>query len=104
MATVVENGSAVPLSEQAQEHKEMMQQELMRSMANKLMAAALEEERQRRIKEMEGQGAEDEDSVRRKAYGQLVVVQEDLIRTLNLMKVSLQPLLAVECVSGWWLV
>ena len=100
MATVVENGSAVPLSEQAQEHKEMMQQELMRSMASKLMAAALEEERQRRIKEMEGQGKEDEDAVRKKAYGQLVVVQEDLIRTLNLMKVSLVALFCSPWVAG----
>lgn len=90
MAATGENGEIpqVPLSEQAQEHKEMMQQELMRSMASKLMAAALEEERERRIAEMQDQGGESDDAVRKKAYGQLVVVQEDLIRTLNLMKVS----------------
>lgn len=86
MSTQMENGSAVPLSEEAQEHKEMMQQELLRTMASKLMAATLEEERQRRIKESESQV--EDDAVRKKAYGQLVVVQEDLIRTLNLMKVS----------------
>ena len=75
----------VPLTEQAQEAKEVMQRELLRSMANKMYATALEEERDRRIKEMKNP---DEDSVKRNAYEQLMVVQEDLIRTLNLMKVS----------------
>lgn len=77
----------VPLSNEAQEAKEMMQRELLRNMANKMMAAALEEERERRIKEMQDQGKADEDSVKKNAYEQLMVVQEDLIRTLNLMKV-----------------
>ena len=78
--------SEVPLSSNAQEAKEMMHQQLMRKMANKMMVAAIEEERQRRIQsEREGE----EDAVRRKAFDQLVVVQEDLVRCLNLMKVIL---------------
>lgn len=81
--------SEVPLSEQAQEAKEVMQRELLRSMARKMMAAAVEDERERRIKEMQSQGSPDEeDVVKRNAYEQLMVVQEDLVRTLNLMKVS----------------
>ena len=76
----------VPLSANAQEAKEMMHQQLMRKMANKMMAAAIEEERQRRI---QSEKEEEEDTVRRKAFDQLVVVQEDLVRCLNLMKVSL---------------
>ena len=84
MAATTENNE-VPLSPQAQEAKESMHQELMRSMANKMMKTAIEEERQRRIKAMQ---EEDEDSVKKNAYEQLMVVQEDLVRTLNLMKVS----------------
>ena len=76
----------VPLSANAQEAKEMMHQQLMRKMANKMMAAAIEEERQRRI---QSEKEEEEDTVRRKAFDQLVVVQEDLVRCLNLMKVIL---------------
>ena len=80
----------VPLSGEAQEAKEMMQQELLRSMASKMMATATEEERQRRIGEQESlkKQSEGEDGVRKNAYEQLIRVQEDLIRTLNLMKVS----------------
>ena len=79
-----ETSSEVPLSSGAQEAKEMVHQQLMRKMANKMMAEAIEEERQRRIKESEGEeGAE-----RQKAYEQLIVVQEDLVRTINLMRVS----------------
>lgn len=74
----------VPLSSEAQEAKEMVHQQLMRKMATKMMAEAIEEERQRRIKESEmEEGAE-----RQKAYNQLIVVQEDLVRTINLMRVS----------------
>ena len=90
MAT--EKNGDVPLSSEAQEAKELMQQQLLRSMASKMMAAAIEEERQRRIKEQEDlkkQGlGESEDAVRKNAYEHLMTVQEDLIRTLNLMKVS----------------
>ncbi len=87
MAT--EQNGDVPLSSEAQEAKEMMQRELLRSMANKMMATAIEEERQRRIQDQESlQKQESEDMVRRNAYEQLMSVQEDLIRSLNLMKVS----------------
>lgn len=79
--------SEVPLSSEAQEAKELMQQQLLRKMANKMMAEAIEEERQRRIKQEE---EANEDAVRRKAFDQLITVQEDLIHTLNLMKVTLQ--------------
>lgn len=78
-----EGSSAVPLSSEAQDAKEMVHQQLMRKMANKMMSEAIEEERQRRMKESEaGEGAE-----RQKAYNQLIVVQEDLVRTINLMRV-----------------
>lgn len=77
--------SEVPLSSEAQEAKELMQQQLLRKMANKMMAEAIEEERQRRIKQEE---EANEDAVRRKAFDQLITVQEDLIHTLNLMKVK----------------
>lgn len=76
--------SEVPLSSAAQEAKERVHQELMRSMANKMMAEAIEEERQRRIKENEAEDGGE----RQKAYSQLIVVQEDLVRTINLMRVS----------------
>jgi len=82
---VMSESNEVPLSANAQEAKEMMHQQLMRKMANKMMAAAIEEERQRRI---QSEKEEEEDAVRRKAFDQLVVVQEDLVRCLNLMKVS----------------
>lgn len=74
----------VPLSPDAQEAKELMHQQLMRKMANKMMAEAIEEERQRRIK---SEQKDEDDVVRRKAVDQLVVVQEDLVRCLNLMRV-----------------
>lgn len=76
--------SEVPLSTEAQEAKEMVHQQLMRKMANKMMAEAIEEERQRRIKESETEEAAE----RQKAYNQLILVQEDLVRTINLMRVK----------------
>lgn len=79
-----EVSSEVPLSNEAQEAKEMVHQQLMRKMANKMMAEAIEEERQRRIKESETEEAAE----RQKAYNQLILVQEDLVRTINLMRVS----------------
>ena len=75
----------VPLSNAAQEAKELVHQQLMRTMANRMMAEAIEEERQRRIKE---RAESEEGGERQKAYNQLIVVQEDLIRTINLMRVS----------------
>ena len=79
-----QSDKSVPLSADAQDAKELMQQQLLRKMANKMMAEAIEEERQRRIKaELEPE----DDTVRRKAFDQLIVVQEDLVRCLNRMKV-----------------
>lgn len=78
-----EGSAEVPLSSGAQEAKEMVHQQLMRKMANKMMAEAVEEERQRRIKESLGEEGGD----RQKAYNQLILVQEDLVRTINLMRV-----------------
>ena len=72
----------VPLSSEAQDAKEMVQQQLLRKMAAKVMEAAIEEERQRRIKEGTAEGGE-----REKVYNQLILVQEDLLRTMNLMRV-----------------
>jgi hypothetical protein len=78
-----EGSAEVPLSSEAQEAKEMVQQQLLRKMAAKVMEAAIEEERQRRIKE----GTTAEGGEREKVYNQLIVVQEDLLRTMNLMRV-----------------
>ena len=75
---------SVPLSNEAQDAKEMMQQELMRKMAKEMMSAAIEDERKRRI-EQDQPGHED--VLRNQAYDRLIVVQEDLVRTINLMKV-----------------
>ena len=85
LAMSVEGSAAeVPLSNAAQEAKEMVHQELLRKMAAKGMDAAIEEERQRRIKE----GTGGEGGEREKAYNHLILVQEDLVRTINLMRVS----------------
>ena len=89
--------SEVPLSPDAQEAKELMHQQLMRKMANKMMAEAIEEERQRRIK---SEQEEEEDAVRRKAVDQLVVVQEDLVRCLNLMRVRKETGGGGRCVGA----
>lgn len=75
----------VPLSSEAQDAKEMVQQQLLRKMAAKVMETAIEEERQRRIKEGTAEGGE-----REKVYNQLILVQEDLLRTMNLMRVWLE--------------
>lgn len=58
--------------------------ELISKLALKAIQEAVENERARRIAE---EGALQEDSVRRKAYDQLIQVQEDLISCLNKMKV-----------------
>ena len=81
--------SRVPLSSEAQEAKELMQRELLRNMAKTMVSTAVEEERQRRVQELKQlQTDEDQDdSIRKNAYEQLMVVQEDLIRNMNLMKV-----------------
>ena len=79
-----EGSTEVPLSNEAQEAKEMVQQQLLRKMATKMMSEAIEEERQRRIKESTGE----EGGEREKVYNQLILVQEDLVRTINLMRVG----------------
>ncbi len=61
-----------------------VQEALMREMAIKMLAAAEEEERARRIRE-ETQGSEQKNAI----LDKLIVVQEDLVRTINLMKVCL---------------
>lgn len=59
-------------------------EELVSKLALKAIHEAVENERARRIAE---EGTVQEDSVRRKAYDQLIQVQEDLISCLNKMKV-----------------
>lgn len=87
MSAPVQNGgeSEVPLSPKAQEAKESMQRQLLRTMASKMYATAQEEERARRIKESQEQ---DDDLVKKKAFQDLMCVQEDLVRAVNVMKVS----------------
>ena len=75
--------SGVPLSDQAQEAKERMQQQLLAQFAGKVVNDLEEEERKRRIAE-HGKP----DSAREAAYDRLIVVQEDLLRCLNLLQVS----------------
>ena len=77
--------SEVPLSPKAQEAKESMQRQLLRSMASKMYATAQEEERARRVKESQ---EPDDDLVKKKAFEDLMRVQEDLVRAVNVMKVS----------------
>lgn len=86
MATPVQNGdSEVPLSPEAQDAKESMHRQFLRTMANKMYAAAQEEERERRIKE---QQQPNDDIVKKKAFEDLMRVQEDMVRAINVMKVS----------------
>ena len=75
----------VPLSSEAQDAKEAMQQQLVRKMALKMLAEAEEQERERRVQEA-GKPPGD-DAVRQRALDQIVTVQEDLVRALNRMKV-----------------
>lgn len=58
------------------------QEQLMRQMALKMLATVEEEERARRISE-EAQ----ENALKSAAYDKLISVQEDLVRTINLMQV-----------------
>ena len=77
------SSEAAPLSNDAQDAKELMQEQLLRKMALKMVAAAEEDERARRISE-----EAHPDTQKNAAYDKLIVVQEDLVRTLNLLKVS----------------
>ena len=82
---MADNTSEVPLSPEAQTAKEEMQEQLMRRMAAKVVDNAAEEERQRRVKE---KLSIEEKELRSKAYDKLILVQEDLVRYVNQMKVS----------------
>jgi len=82
---MAEQKSENPLTPEAQTAKEEMQEQLMRSMAVKVVDNAAEEERQRRIKE---KLSVEEQELRSKAYDKLILVQEDLVRYVNQMKVS----------------
>ena len=81
--------AGVPLSSQAQEAKEMMQQQLVRKMAVQMIREAEEQERQRRIQEEVKLASQQEgaDAVRQRALDQIIAVQEQLVRALNKMKV-----------------
>ena len=87
--------SEVPLNSKAQDAKEAMHQQFLRNMAQKMMAGAIEEERERRIKELtklqsSNADSADDDIMRKNAFGHLMVVQEDLVRNFNLMKVIIR--------------
>ena len=82
---MAEQKSENPLTPEAQSAKEEMQEQLMRKMAVKVVDNAAEEERQRRIKE---KLSVEEQELRSKAYDKLILVQEDLVRYVNQMKVS----------------
>lgn len=75
--------TAPPSNSAAQEKTELEPEQLLRSMAQKMVAAAEEEERERRIRE-EISDTHLKDDV----YNQLTVVQEDLVRSINLLRVS----------------
>lgn len=81
MADNTVNGAI--FSESAQEAKEQMQQQLLAQFAGKMVAELEEDERRRRVEEHSKP-----DEVREAVYGRLIVVQEDLLRCLNLLKVS----------------
>ena len=82
---MAEKKSEVPLTSEAEIAKEEMQEQLMRKMAAKVVDNAAEEERQRRVKEK--LSVEDQE-LRSKAYDKLILVQEDLVRYVNQMKVG----------------
>lgn len=82
---MAEEKAGNPLTPEAQVAKEEMQEQLMRRMAAKVVDNAAEEERQRRVKE---ELSVEEQELRSKAYDKLIVVQEDLVRYVNQMKVS----------------
>lgn len=76
----------VPLSSEAQDAKEAMQQQLVRKMALKMLEEAEETERERRV--TEARQPLGDDAVRQRALDQIITVQEDLVRALNRLKVS----------------
>ena len=82
---MAEQKSESPLTSEAQVAKDEMQEQLMRKMAAQVVDKAAEEERQRRVKE---KLSVEEQELRSKAYDKLILVQEDLVRYVNQMKVS----------------
>lgn len=88
--------SSVPLSNEAQDAKEAMQQQLVRKMALKMLAVVEEQERARRVEEAAAPSMED-DAVRQRALDQIITVQEDLVRALNRMKVSYKLQVNILC-------
>ena len=68
---------------QDREEIDQAQEQLLRQMALKMVAAAEEEERARRISE-EAQ----ENPAKNATFDKLIMVQEDLLRTISLMKVQ----------------
>lgn len=82
---MAEEKSENALTPEAKTAKEEMEEQLMRKMAAKVVDNAAEEERQRRVKE---KLSVEEQELRSKAYDKLILVQEDLVRYVNQMKVS----------------
>lgn len=82
---MAEKKSKSPLTPEAQVAEEEMQEQQLRKMAAKIVDNAAEEERQRRVKE---KLSVEEQELRNKAYDKLILVQEDLVRYVNQMKVS----------------
>lgn len=82
---MAEQKSESSLTSEAQVAKDEMQEQLMRKMAAQVVDKAAEEERQRRVKE---KLSVEEQELRSKAYDKLILVQEDLVRYVNQMKVS----------------
>lgn len=78
MSAVKDNKREFP-----EEELDPAQDLLMRQVALKMLAAVEEEERARRITE-EAQ----ENALKSVAYDKLISVQEDLVRTINLMQVG----------------
>ena len=82
-------GEVASISKEA-DAKELMQEQLVRKMAVKMIAELEEEERKRRIQEAKEPNTTD--TVRQRTLDQIITVQEDLVRALNRMKV---------CMKGW---
>ena len=82
---MAEEKSKSPRTPEAQVAEEEMQEQQLRKMAAKIVDNAAEEERQRRVKE---KLSVEEQELRNKAYDKLILVQEDLVRYVNQMKVS----------------
>lgn len=78
--------SAAALSREDEEQL-LVQEQLARKMAVKILERLEEAERQRRITEQKDE-AEHPDELRQKTYDKMATVQEDLVRCLGRMKVG----------------